>query len=223
MSYQDIDPKIAADLFEVKKNQLKMLEKRGYNIDPEKGILNLSLRQFLDIYVPHARKQNKSFRSVLTNYYTNDAGRRILVFYADSSPKKTQLGVEEVGHGIESMNKYKLKDAIIITPKPLSSSAVKHINELVAYNIQIFLEQEMGHDPTEHFMVPLHIPLTTEKQRKYLQDNNINIDQMPLIKTSDRIIRYYGLRGGRIVKIIRTNLYEGMVRESTTYKAVIED
>ena len=223
MSYQDIDPEIAARLFEVKKNQLKMMQKRGYNIDKEKSILKLTLRQFLDAYVTFAREQNKTFRAVLTYFYENDEGKRILVYYADVPTSSTQLGVNEVGDAIVDMVKWKLRDAVIITSKPLSPSARKHTEGLVAYNIQIFLEEEMAYDPTEHFLVPQHIPLSTEEQREFLQENNLSIDQMPIIRTSDIIARYYGLRGGRIVKIIRTNMFETMVIHSITYKAIKED
>jgi len=49
------------------------------------------------------------------------------------------------------------------------------------------------------------------------------VDQMPIIKSSDIIIRNLGLRGGRIVKIIRDNMYETSIISSVCYKLVIED
>ena len=177
MSYQDVDPKIAARLFEVKKKQLKMIRRRGYNIEREKGILQLTLPQFLKTYIPFAKQQNRTFRSVMTNVYENSEGKKILVYYADVPITSTQLGVNEVGDAIVDMDKYKLHDAVIITEKQLSPPAVKHINGLVAYNIQIFLEEEMAYDPTGHFLVPKHIPLTVEEQRKFILENNLTIDQ----------------------------------------------
>lgn len=227
MSSSDIDPKIVARLFEVKKNQLNMIQRRGYNIEREKGILQLAVHQFESTYVPFARSQNKSFRSVLTNVYENDGGQRILVYYADVPTTATQLGVNEVGDSIASMELYRLRDAVIITAKPLSPAAGKHINGLVAYNIQIFLEEEMAYDPTAHFLVPRHIPLTTEEQRQFMEkkrgdDVGFTIDQMPIIPAHDIIARYYGLRGGRIVRIERENMYETMIVKSVTYKVIKE-
>src|SRR5665647_402011 len=108
MSDGDIDPEIAARLFEVKKNQLKMVERRGYNIDRERGILQLTLPQFLKAYIPFAQQQGKSFREVLTNVYENNAGRRMLVYYADVPKTSTQLGVNEVGDAIVDMDKYNI-------------------------------------------------------------------------------------------------------------------
>ena len=219
----DIDPEIAARLFEVKKNQLKMAERRGYNIDRERGILQLTLPQFLKTYIPFAQGQNKSLRAVLTNVYENNQGKRLLVYYADVPKTASQLGVNEVGDAVVDMDKYGIRDGVIITAKQLSPPASKHINGLVAYNIQIFLEEEMSYDPTEHFLVPKHTALTTEEQREFLQKNNISIDQLPIIMASDIIIRNMGLRGGRIVKIERDNMFETMIPRSVAYKAVKED
>lgn len=223
MSHNDnIDPEISAKLFEVKKNQLKMVERRGYNIDREKHLLQVTLSQFLTPYVKFAQEKNTTFRSILTNVYENSE-KRILVYYADVPSSATQLGVEGVGDAIAYMTKYQLHDAIIITAKQLSPPAVKHINGLVAYNIQIFLEEEMAYDPTDHFLVPKHTPLSLDEQRLFLQKNGLSIDQLPIIRTDDTIIRYLGLRAGRIVKIERENMYETMILKSVTYKAVREE
>ena len=227
MSQPDIDPEIAARLFEVKKNQLKMINRRGYNIDRERGILQITLPQFLEAYIPFARQHNKSFRSVLTNVYQTDVGDKILVYYADVPTTATKLGVNEVGDAIADMEEYKLRDAVIITAKALSPAAAKHITGLVAYNIQIFLEDEMAYDPTAHFLVPKHIPLGVEEQRKFMaqrqnSDVGFTIDQMPIIPADDIIARYYGLRGGRIVKIERMNMYETMIIDSISYKVIKE-
>ncbi len=227
MTTADIDPKIAALLFEVKKNQLLMIERRGYNIDREKSILQLRLDQFISIYVPFAQNQGKSFRAVLTNVYQNNQGERILVYYADVPTTSTKLGVNEVGDAVASMEQYQLRDAVIITSKDLSPTAAKHVTGLVAYNIQIFLEEEMAYDPTNHFLVPKHIPLSAEEQRQFLNQKrkgepSFTIDQLPIIPANDIIARYYGLRGGRVVRIERENMFETMIINSVSYKVIKE-
>jgi DNA-directed RNA polymerase subunit H (RpoH/RPB5) len=225
MSHSDVpDLEVVSRLFEVKKNQLKMIQRRGYNIDREKNILQLTLVQFSGPYVKFAQDKNTSFRSILTNVYENlSSGKKILVYYADVPSSSTQLGVEGVGDAIDNMRKYNLHDAVIITAKQLSPPAVKHVSGLVAYNIQIFLEEELGYDPTEHFLVPKHTPLTDDEQRLFLEKNSLSIDQLPIIRTDDVIIKYLGLRAGRIVKIERKNMYETMIIDSVCYKAVRED
>lgn len=223
MSYKDVDPKVAARLFEVKKNQLKMVQRRGYNIEREKHLLWSRVDQFLEAYIPFARQQKKSFRAILTGVYQNDEGKRITVYYADVSKGSSQLGTNEVEDATDTMDKYKSRDGIIITPKPLSPSAAKKIEGLPKYNIQVFLESEMGYDPTEHFLVPRHIPLKPEEQREYLQRNKISVDQLPVIKASDIIIKYLGVRPGTVVRIERENMFETMIIHSVAYKIVKED
>ena len=227
MANTDIDPKIVTLLFEVKKNQLLMIERRGYNIDREKGILQLRVDQFIDTYVPFARQQGKSFRAVLTNIYRNNDGAGILVYFADVPTTTTKLGVEGISDAIGMMVEHHLKDAVIITSKDLSPTAVKQIDGLVAYNIQIFLEEELSFDPTAHFLVPKHIPLSMEEQRQFLNqkqngDASFTIDQLPIILSKDIIARYYGLRGGRVVRIERENMFETMIIKSLSYKVIKE-
>jgi len=222
-----VDAKTASQLFKVKKHQLLMMERRGYNIDRERGIFNLTAEQFVNTYVNFAQTQNKTFRAVLTNVYQNDQGGKILVYYADIPTTSTKLGVNEVGDAVADMERYQLRNAVIITAQDLSPSAAKAVQGLIAYNIQIFLEEEMAYDPISHFLVPKHIPLSIEEQRQFLnqkqeQEEGFTIDQLPVILSSDIIARYYGLRGGRVVRIERENMYESMVIKSVCYKVIKE-
>lgn len=224
-----IDTDVVTRLFLVKKNQIKLIKKRGYNIkkpndtNNEETLLSITLKQFSDVYIPFAEKNNKSLRSVLTNWYEKDNGHRILVYYADVPLKSVQLGVEVIGDAITEMLKYKLKDAIIITSKPLSSKAYKHIVSLISYNIQVFLEEELTYSAVDHVFTPEHIPLTQDEQETFLRKNNIILDQMPKIFNTDIIIMYLGLQKGQIVKINRYNIFETSVIESTTYRVVIDE
>jgi len=156
----------------------------------------------------------------MTNVYENEQSERILVYYADVPTSSTQLGVNEVGDAIVNMERYHLHDAVIITARQLSPPAVKHINGLVAYNIQIFLEEEMAYDPTQHFLVPKHIPLSKQEQREFLENKDISIDDMPVILSNDIIIKNLGIRSGRIVRIERNNMFETMIIKSVSYKVV---
>ena len=217
----DIDEDKSQRLFEIKKNQLKMVRRRGYNIDREESLLSITLDQFLNAYVPFAKSQNKSMRNVLTNIYENDEGKKLYVYFADISNTK-QLGVEFLDV-ISEMDRYKAKNAIIITPIPLSTLFKKKIQELLTYNIYTFMESEMGYDPTEHYLTPEHKALSPEEQRNFLSRNNISIDQMPIMLTTDMISRYYGFQTGQVIKINRINLYDTIIQNSVTYRVIKED
>ena len=223
MATTDINLKTVAQLYEIKKNQIKMAMRRGYQINPAEIKNVSSFDHFMRVYIPHAEKNQITFRSALTNVYANTDGRPSFVaYYADVDPKTTLLGKGELSGAIEYMRQYKIKDGIVITKKLLSPSASSTLESLLTFNIQIFLEEEMSYDPTEHFLVPTHIPLSDEEQTKFLNENDITIDKLPIIPTKDIIARYYGLRPGQIVRIERENMYESIILKSVAYKAIMD-
>ena len=207
-------------LFEIKKNQLKMVRRRGYDISKEEPLLGYTFQQFSDVYIPFAKKQKKSLREVFSTTYENKEGKKLVVYFAESSGK--QLGVDALGEVLKEMEKQKTKNSIIITSIPLSSSSRKKIADLLTYNIYTFMENEMAYDPTEHFLVPEHRPLSVEEQRDFLVRNDISIDQIPTMLTSDIISRYYGFQPGQVIEIKRTNLYDTIVQHSLSYRVVKE-
>lgn len=216
----DIDSEKARKLFEIKKNQIKMVIRRGYDASDEEPLLDYKVGNFLDFYVPIAKKYKKSVREVLSKTYKNENDESLYVFFADISSNK-QLGVEVINNVLSEMKKG--KNAIIITPIPLSASAKKKILGLLTYNIYIFMETEMGYDPTEHFLVPKHRVLGVKEQRDFLIKNGLTVDQFPTILTTDIIARYYGFKPGQVVEIIRTNFYDSITQESLGYRLVKED
>jgi DNA-directed RNA polymerase subunit H (RpoH/RPB5) len=224
---ENVDEHKAQLLFTIKKNQLKMVQRRGYDIEKERAILeDYTLENFLEVFLPLSEKTNILSRSILSYfspYYENEKGDRLIVYFPDAKKDKKELGVEAVNEAIEELMNNKAKNAIMITPKPISSAARKRIEELPSYNITVFLDNEMTYDPTEHYLTPEHIPLSVEEQRDFLERNNISIDQLPIILTNDKIVRYYGFRQGQVIKIKRTNYYDSMVQETIGYRAVKQE
>lgn len=218
----DIDLGKAVKLYEIKKNQIKLVKRRGYDVGDEQNILNYTSDQFIDIYVPYAKSQKKSVRNILTNIYKNEEGDKLYVYFADVTDSK-QLGVKIIQDFIDGMHNFKARNGIIITSNPLSPDSKKKIQSLSAYNIYTFTENEMSYDPTEHYLTPEHRALSREDQREFLEKNNISIDQLPIILTTDMISRYYGFQTGQVIKINRTNLYDTIVQNSIYYRAVKED
>lgn len=219
----DIDETAAAFLFEVKKNQLKMVRRRGYIIKDEESLFQLTLQQFLDAYVPFARERRQSVRAILSRPYFNDEGQKLIVYYADKPKTTQQLGIESLQNAIAMCEKNKSKNLILISPVALSSASSKEIEKLLTFNIHVFMENEMTYDPTEHFLTPDHRALTVEEQRDLLVKNNFSIDQCPIILTTDMIVRYYGFKPGQVIEIHRINLYDTIVPESLTYRVVKEN
>jgi len=219
----NVDTRSVNSLFNIKKNQLKMVERRGYNIERERSLLSLTLKDFMDAYIPFAKKKKKTLREVLTQVYENDDGDRLVVYFADIPDKSSKMGVDAMTDVIHELDNKKTKSGIVITPKNLSPSAKKQIERLVNYTIQIFLESEMGYDPIEHYLTPEHIALSKEEQRDFLTKNDISIDQLPIMLDTDMISRYYGYRAGQVIKINRINMYNTLIQKSIAYRAVKEE
>lgn len=220
---EDINVSKAQDLFNIKKNQLKLVQRRGYDISKEQNILDSDAESFLDAYIPFALKNHKTLRGVMSQLYTKDDGTKLYVYFSDPVKTKKYLGITNIGILVQKMDSYKCRNAIIITSLPVSPSAKKKLQELLTYNVDVFLESEMAYDPTEHYLTPKHRLLTTEQQRNFLAKNKIDLEQIPIMLTSDMISRYYGYRPGQVIEITRINLYDTMIQDSLSYRCIRDE
>ena len=62
---EDIDTNVVNSLFAIKKNQLKLVERRGYNIERERALLSMTLKDFINSYVALANKKKQTLRQIL--------------------------------------------------------------------------------------------------------------------------------------------------------------
>ena len=68
------------------------------------------------------------------------------------------------------------------------------------FHLDLFSENELLVDITEHFLVPQHI---------LLERLSIPADKLPKISIDDPICHYYGFKEGQVIKIIRNSLSGG--------------
>jgi DNA-directed RNA polymerase subunit H (RpoH/RPB5) len=90
-----------------------------------------------------------------------------------------------------------------------------------SYNtpIEIFKFDLMISDRTEHILVPKHIVLTEEESKNVMESYRANPRDMPLIRSNEVIAKYYKMKHGEVVKIIRPSPVTG---ESVAYRLVIK-
>lgn len=68
---------------------------------------------------------------------------------------------------------------------------------------QIYFEEDLTFNPTQHISVPVHEYLYPEEADIKLKQMKTSPIQLPLIKSNDPIVRYYGWVDGDIIKIYR--------------------
>lgn len=72
----------------------------------------------------------------------------------------------------------------------------------------------------DHEMVPKHIILTEEEKQALLKKYNIQPEWLPLIKSSDAVVRAIGGKPGDVVKILRKSATAG--EHAVFYRYVVK-
>lgn len=104
------------------------------------------------------------------------------------------------------MNEQGVHRAIIIYRQSMTPSASKVIQTMAPkYLLEQFAEMELVVNITEHQLVPQHILLSEEEKRALLTRYRLKEAQLPRILITDPVARYYGLRRGQVVKILRAS------------------
>jgi DNA-directed RNA polymerase I, II, and III subunit RPABC1 len=91
------------------------------------------------------------------------------------------------------------------------------LDGLGACHIQLFYQQELLVNVTEHELVPKHQVLTEGEKAELLKKYRVKDSQLPKIQVEDPIARYYGVKRGDVMKIVRASETAGRY---VTYRLV---
>lgn len=116
------------------------------------------------------------------------------------------LGVKPIKNFMqEVVNKRNAFTGILITsaaPTPTSLKLTGTLNPK-EHAVEIFQESELVVNITLHELVPKHDLLSNDQKVELLKRYRLKESQLPRIQRTDPVAKYFGLKRGQVVKIIR--------------------
>lgn len=166
-------------------NWIKMLYNRGWlNGSIDSNVSSVRSSKDNDIYTVQGKNMVYSLKFIL---------RKI----------STVRKVEDIDEFLES-NRQNYKFFIVSQMLP------KAQKQLLEYeNVEVFNDDELLENIIENVLVPVHIVLSEEESNKYLEEYQIKKSELSRMFTSDPIAKYYNMKPGQMVKIIRPSVTAG--------------
>ena len=126
--------------------------------------------------------------------------QKILVFY----PGDDKVGSNTIKQIATKMCELNVLTAIVVL-KGTTSIARKELESLNPCKIEIFTQDELMVNITEHELVPKHEVLSLDQKHEVLKKYRVKEFQLPKIQVEDPIARYFGVKKGQVLKIIRAS------------------
>lgn len=184
----------AAQLFRVYRTMANLLEARGYMVPKE--LRELTPATFQAKFGPVPVRDSLT----LLVEKADEATNQMFVFFPDDD----RLGVKPIKTYLDRMRAENVMNAIIVLRVDITPYAKQALQEMSdQFRIEHFKQAELLVDITQHQLVPQHVVLTANEKSALLQRYRLKENQLPRIQPNDPIARYYGMRRGQVVKIIR--------------------
>ena len=120
-------------------------------------------------------------------------------------PEEEKVGVKMIKDYAKKMREENVMRAIIVIRSSLTPFAKQSLLEVQQqkFIIETFQETELLVNIIDHILVPKHVLLTDEEKKTLLERYKVRETQLPRIQLHDPVARYYGMRRGQVVRIIR--------------------
>ncbi|KAM3581871.1 DNA-directed RNA polymerases II 24 kDa polypeptide (RNA polymerase II subunit 5) [Umbelopsis sp. WA50703] len=191
-----------ARLWRVYQTIHQLVNDRGYLVSQSE--LEMDLDTFKENFARTAEVDRDQLTFLVQK--KDDPADQLLVFF----PKDKSVGVKPIRKYVERMLTQNIPKGIIIFQQTMTSSANKVIQGMSAkYQLESFQEAELLVNITRHVLVPIHIVLSQEEKLTLLKRYRLKETQLPRIQQTDPVARYYGLKRGQVVKIMRNSETSG--------------
>lgn len=130
----------------------------------------------------------------------DDDSNQLFVFF----PEDEKVGVKPIKVYTDRMRAEAVSNAIMVLRVDITPFAKQAVQEMSdAFRIEHFKEAELLVDITHHQLVPEHLVLTQNEKIELLRRYRLKETQLPRIQPNDPVARYFGMKRGQVVKIIR--------------------
>jgi DNA-directed RNA polymerase I, II, and III subunit RPABC1 len=135
----------------------------------------------------------------------SDCGSIWVEFLADQS-----IGVKQAKAFVHRVKDENFHTGIMVSVNAPTAASLKSFAAVEKeVTIEVFLEENLLVNITKHELVPKHILLSKQEKKALLQRYRLKESQLPRIQKDDPVARYFGLRKGNVVKIIRRSETSG--------------
>ncbi|KAL8459553.1 hypothetical protein ACS0TY_036883 [Phlomoides rotata] len=178
-------------LWRIRTTVMQMLCDRGYEVvDTE---IRTTKAEFIQKYGEGMKREDL----ILLKKLRSDHSVQIFVFF----PDEPKVGVKTMKTYTNRMKEDNVHRAILVVQQNLTPFAKTCISEISSkYQLEVFQV------------------LTPEEKKTLLERYTVKETQLPRIQISDPVARYYGLKRGQVVKIIRPSETAGRY---VTYRYVV--
>lgn len=200
------------NIFKSRKNILKLLSIRGYDISP----YNNQVKEELNILYQNHNKKVTYDIDTLDIFIKDETRGNIFIKYVLSDKCRAKV-IEKIMETLYNDFLENKDTCIIITKEKVTykGSLETFINKIYRENGQfgqIFSITDFLYDITEHELCPKYEILTEDETKEVLAKFNTTLKELPEIKVVDALGSFYGVRVNQVVKKICSSQTAGITQ-----------
>lgn len=207
-------------LFKLKRQQVKMIMARGYNVDHELWMMDpdVTVKKFIktlkDKYGEYPTR-----KLMYGEYEHPNKPRALFVSFALNNGKK--VTVDEVTPFFFKITEEN-KDGLLIINSTLSPAASECNSVITEHEYQIMQEEDLLYDVIEHIGVPKHTMLTTKQADLLKEQLGLTNKNLSYLLNTDAVCQYYNFPVGSIIKVETKPDLNIMCQKLINYRIVVK-